>query len=68
MSTIMGDGGAKKEAKRQAAEARRERQTANEEAGREQQRAERGAGPGSTRGRNMLVGQLSSALKQTLGG
>jgi len=68
MSGIFG-GGASKEAKKQAAQARREMQTSNEEAGRAQQRAERGSGSGAgTRGRDMLIGNLSTRLKKTLGG
>lgn len=66
MSGLFG-GGAADEAKKQAATARRDKQDANEEAGREQQRGERGTG-GSSRGRDMLIGNLSSTLKKTLGG
>lgn len=70
-----GDGGAAKKARqlqeRQAAEARRQTQTANEETQRATQRAERGSGvTGSEggRGRDMLIGNLSTMLSKTLGG
>jgi len=69
MSAMFGDGGASKEAEKQSAQARRERQASNEEAGRAQQRGERGGGGGAgTRGRDMLIGNLSDRLKKTLGG
>jgi len=64
-----GDNGAQAEAKKQAGQARRERQTSNEETNRAQQRGERGGGAGAgTRGRDMLIGNLSQRLKETLGG
>lgn len=64
-----GDNGAQAEARKQAAQARRERQTSNEETNRAQQRGERGGGGGAgTRGRDMLIGNLSQRLKDTLGG
>ena len=71
MSGIFGsrDNGAQAEAKTQAAQARRERQTSNEEADRSQQQAERGGRSGGrTRGRDMLIGNLSQRLNKTLGG
>jgi len=69
MGGIFGDSGAQAEAKAQAAQARRELQTSNEEANRSQQRAERGGrSGGGTRGRDMLIGNLSYRLKKTLGG
>lgn len=66
MSGIFGGGAAKREAKKQSKRAREDRQMANEDAGRAQQQAERGAGGG--RGRDMLIGNLSQRLKQSLGG
>ena len=52
-------------AQRQEEQSRRMTQSANEESARARQAAERGAGG---RGRNMLVGRLSSVLPNTLGG
>jgi len=63
-----GKSGAQDEAKRQGAAARRQTQTGNEEANRAQQRGERGGSGGGTRGRDMLMGNLSKRLKGTLGG
>lgn len=54
-------------ASKQAADARRDKQASTTEAAREQQQAERGASRGG-RGRDMLMGQLSTQLKGTLGG
>jgi len=67
MSGLFGSGFASKEAARQAAMARREQQTSSEEEARARQHAERGA-PGGGRGRNMLIGNLSSVLNDKLGG
>lgn len=69
MASVFGGGqyDAKMEAAEQRAQARRDRQEATEETAREQQRAERGTARAS-RGRNMLVGDLSRALSSTLGG
>lgn len=53
-------------AEKSQAAARRTEQNANEEGQRNKQRSERGSGGGS-RGRDMLVGRLSSMLKPNLG-
>lgn len=66
MAGIFGNGNARAEAAKQAASARRSQQASNEEAARSQQQAERGGSGG--RGRNMMLGSLTSNLKKTLGG
>lgn len=68
VKSIFGGDQGKAEARRQQAEARKDRQDASEDAARQKQTAERGGSGGRTRGRDMLVGNLSNRLKTKLGG
>lgn len=65
-----GAGKARKQAAKQAADARRTAQSANEDTARNRQTAERGASgrPSGARGnRTLLMGMLSDRLKTTVG-
>lgn len=66
-----GSGAARRQAAKQAADARRTAQTANEESARSRQQAERGSSgraSGARANRTLLMGMLSERLQNKVGG